>query len=92
MWQLLKISNVSNTLILKHIFWKSQTFFRKMEDRFLAESAEIENAAFPYKTALSQANVKKNIMEGTKWTYHEERSFSSNFFIFFKNFVSFRTS
>ena len=89
MWQLLKILNVSNILILKHIFWKSKTFFRKMEDRFLAESAEIESATFPYKTSLSQANVKKNIMEGTKWTYHEERSFSSNFFIFFKVLLQF---
>ena len=60
-----------------------------MEDHFLAESAEIENATFPYKTSLSQANVKKNIMEGTKWTYHEERSFSSNFFIFFKVLLQF---
>ena len=43
---------------------------------------------FPHKTALPEGNVKTNIMGSTKWTYYEGRSFASNHFIFFENFVS----
>ena len=44
-----------------------------------------EHTSFPYKTAISQANVKKtNRMISTKWTYRKERSFASNQFIFLK--------
>ena len=31
-----------------------------MENRFLVESTEIETAAFPCKTALSEVNIKAN--------------------------------
>ena len=37
---------------------------------------------------LSEANVKINRMVSTKWTYHKERSFSSNYFKFFKKIAS----
>ena len=53
----------------------------------------IESVTYPYKTALSEANVKTNRMGTTKWTYHRERSFVSVYFIFlkvlfqFKNFI-----
>ena len=43
-----------------------KTFFKKLEDRFLAESAKTENASFPYKTAISEDNVKTNRMVGAK--------------------------
>ena len=66
MWQSVEILNVFNTLILKQIFWKTKTFFKKLEDRFLAESAKTESASFPYKTAISEDNVKTNRMVGTK--------------------------
>ena len=66
MWQSVEILNVFNTLILKKIFWKTKTFFKKLEDRFLAESAKTESASFPYKTAISEDNVKTNRMVGTK--------------------------
>ena len=54
-------------------------------DRFLVESTKIKNTSFPYKTAISEANVKTNRIVSTTWTYHEERSFASNYFekIFF---------
>ena len=55
-----------------------QTIFKKLEYRFLVESTKIDNVTFPYKTALSEANVKENRMGRTKWTYHKERSFTSN--------------
>ena len=42
------------------MFWKTKTFFRKLEHFFLVESTNIENASFPYKTAISEANVKAN--------------------------------
>ena len=59
-----------------------QTLFKKLEHRFLVESTKIDNITFPYKTALSEANVKTNRMGSTKLTYHKERSFPSNHFPF----------
>ena len=85
--------NAFNTLTLKPIFSKTITFFKKLEYRFLVESTNIENATFPYKAALSEANVKTNGMGSTKRIYHKERSFANNCLIFskiliqFKNFV-----
>ena len=55
-----------------------QTLFKKLEYRFLVESTKIDNITFPYKAALSEANVKINRMRSTKWTYHKEWSFASN--------------
>ena len=89
MWQSVEILNVFNTLTLKQIFWKTKTFFKKLEYRFLVESTKIENASFPYKTAISEANVKTNKMVTTKWTYQKERSFASNYFIFLDLFFRF---
>ena len=84
MRQSVGILNVCNTLTLKQIFWKTKKFFKKLEYHFLIESRKIENAPFPYKTALSEANVKTNKMVSTKGTYQKERSFASNCFNFLK--------
>ena len=62
MWQWVNSLKVFNTLTLKQISWKKKTFFKKLEYRFLVESTKIKNASFPYKTAISEANVKKNKM------------------------------
>ena len=78
-----KLKNNFNTLTLKQIFWKTKTIL-KLEYRFLVEITKIENASFPYKTAMSEANVKTNKMVTTKWTYQRERSFAGNYFIFWK--------
>ena len=86
MWQ--SVLNVFNTLILIQIFWKTKAFFKKLEYRFLDETTKIENTSFPFKTALSEANVKTNRMATTKWAYRKEWSFSSNYFIFFGKFAS----
>ena len=75
MRQSVEILNVFNTLTLRLIFWKMKTFLKKLEPRFLFESTKIENASFPYKTAISEANVKTNRMVSTKWTYQKERSY-----------------
>ena len=55
-----------------------------MEYRFSAKPTKTEKASFPCKTAISEANVKTNRMVTTKWAYHRERSFASNYFIFLK--------
>ena len=90
MWQSVKILNVFNTLNLTLIFCKRKTFFKKLEYRFLVQSSKIENASFPYKTAISEANVKTNKMVTTKWAYHKERSFASNYLIFLKILFQFK--
>ena len=89
MSQSVKVSNVFNTLTLKQIFWKTKTFFKKLEYRFLVETTKIENTSFPFKTALSEANVKTNRIATTKWTYHKEWSFASSYFISLENLFEF---
>ena len=79
-----KILNVFNTLTLKQIFWKTKTFVKKLEYRFLVQSTKIQNASFLYKIVISEVNVKTNRMVTTKWTYHKERSFASKYIIFLK--------
>ena len=39
-----------------------KSFFKKLENSFLVESTKIENALLPYKTTISEANVKTNRM------------------------------
>ena len=56
-----------------------------MEYHFVVENTKIESTSFPFKTALSGANVKRNRMATTKWTFHKEWSFASNHFIFLEN-------
>ena len=90
MWKSVQILNVFNTLTLKRIFLKTKTLFRKLENRFLVESTKNENASFPYKTATREANIKTSRMLSTKWTYHKERSFARDYFIFLKTLVQFR--
>ena len=90
MWQSGEILKAFNTVTLKQIFWVTDTFIKKLEYRFLAESTKIENASFPYKTTMSEANVKTNRIASTKWTYHKERGFASNSFIFLKVLFQFK--
>ena len=69
MQQSLEILNVLNVVTLEQIFWKTETFSKKLEYRFLGESTKIENTSFPYKTAMSKAIAKTNRMGGTKIHY-----------------------
>ena len=84
----MEVSNVFNILTLKQIFWKTNTFFKKLEYRFLVETSKIENT-FPFKTAPSEANIKTNRMATTKWTFHKEWSFASNYVTFLENLFQF---
>ena len=74
-----------------NFFKNGNLFFKK--NGFLVENTRIENAIFQYKTVQSEANVKTNRMGSTRWIYHKEWSFDSNYFIFseilfqFKNLV-----
>ena len=80
---------------LKHFqYFNFETSFLKNENEYrsLVESTKNENATFPYKTVLAEANAKSNRMGSTKWTYHKELSFASNYFFFKKNCFSLRTS
>ena len=86
MWQSLKILNVFNTLTLKTIFWKTNTFLKRLEYHFLVESNKIENTSFPY----TEANIKTNKMVTTKLSYQKEQSFASNYFIFLKILFQFK--
>ena len=61
-----------------------KTLFKKLEYRSLVENTNIDNITYPYKTALSEANVKTNRLGNIKLTYHKERSFASNHFPFSK--------
>ena len=58
-------------------FLKNENLIQKLGYHFFVESTKIENTTFPYKIALSEANVKTNRMGRTKWRYHKERSFAS---------------
>ena len=80
--------NILNTLALKQTFWKPKAFFNKLEYRFLVESTKIEKASFPFKTAISESNVKTMKMVFTKWAYHKEWSSASNCFTLKKKIVS----
>ena len=71
-------------------FLKNPNPFHKLDYCFLVESTKTENATFSCKTALSEVHVKTNSMGSTKWTYHKERSFASNYFIFSETFFQFK--
>ena len=76
--------NDFSNLTLKQIFQKTTSFFKIPGESFLSESTKIEKATFPYKSALSEANVKTNRMGSAKWSYDKEQSFDSNYTLFYK--------
>ena len=71
------------------IFCKTKAFFIKLEYRFLVETIKIQNTLFSFKTSLLEANVKTNRIDTSKWTYHKEWSFATNYFIFLENLLQF---
>ena len=66
-----------------------KTFFKKLEYRFLVKTTKIENTSLPFKTALSEANVKTNRMATTKLTHHREQNFASKYFTVLENLFQF---
>ena len=74
-------------------FLKNENRFQKnLEYHLFVESTAIENATFPHKTALSEANVKANRMGITKWIHLKEQSFARTILFFWKFCFSLRTS
>ena len=71
------------------IFCKTKSVFIKLEYRFLVETVKIQNTLFSFKTSLLEANVKTNRMATSKWTYHKEWIFATNYFIFLENLLQF---
>ena len=67
-----------------------KTFFKKLEYHFLVERTKIEKASLPYKTAISEANVKTNSMATARWAYHSKQSFANNSFIYLKVLFQFK--
>ena len=49
----------------------------------MVEATKIGNT-FPFKTAVSDTNVKTNRMATSKWTYEKDWSFDNNYLIFGK--------
>ena len=91
MSQSVKVSNVFNTLTLKQIFWKTKTFFKKLEYRFLVETTKIENTSFPFKTALSEANAKTNRTATTKGPITKSGVLPVTTLFYWKIYSSFKT-
>ena len=60
LWQLVKVLNVFNSLTWIQIFWKTNTFFKKLEYSFLVETTMIENTSFPFKTAHKEWSFAGN--------------------------------
>ena len=46
-------------------FLENENLFQKTGVHFLVETTKIENTSFPFKTALSEANVKTNSVANT---------------------------
>ena len=69
-------------------FLENENLLQK--DWVLVESTKIENASFPYKTAISEVNVKTNKVVTIKWTHQNERSCASDYFIFLKILFQFK--
>ena len=67
-----------------------KNFSKKLECWILFEGTKIENTSFPFKTALSEADVKTNSMGTTKWTYYKEWSFANNYFDILENLFQFQ--
>ena len=70
-------------LTLKQIFWKKENFFIKLMEHLILKEIRLKTQQF-HKKETSETNVKTNKIESTKWTYHKEQSFASNYFIFLK--------
>ena len=84
--------DVVNTLTFKQIFLKMKIFFKKLGYRFQTKILRSKTHHFHTKLPCqSEAKFIRNRMRSTKWTYHKERSFARDYFIFSKISFHFRT-
>ena len=47
------------------------TLFKRLEHLFFVKISKTENATFPYKTVLSETNVRTNRMTIKHWTFRK---------------------
>ena len=92
MWQPLEILNDFNTLTFKQIVWKAKTFFKNLSYRFLVESTKIESTSFPYKTDISEANVRQIEWWVQNGTITKNGVLPVTTLVFWKFWFSLRTS
>ena len=72
---------------LQQIFWKTTIFFKNCSTAFLVKSTKTENASLPYKTTISEVNIKTNGMVSKKLTL-KNGFFGSYYFRFLKGISS----
>ena len=69
---------------------QNKNFLKKLQYRLLVERTNNEKASFPYKAAISEANVQTDRIVTTKRAYHREWNFASNSLIFLKVLFQFK--
>ena len=74
--------------ILWNLFSEKRKLFKTLEDCFLVESTKIDNITFPYKTALSEASVKRGVQN---WPITKSRVLPVTIFLFRKFCFSLET-
>ena len=82
MWQLQKILNIFTALALKQVFWKTKSFYEKLECHFLVEISTIENDIFHTKLPC-----QKPMLRQIEWGVQNgpiTKDAFCNYFIFFK--------
>ena len=82
---------VSESKFLKQIFWKTKNFFKKLEYSFLIETNEIENASFPFKTALPETILRQIEWQLQNGPITKGGVLPVSLLFFGENFFSFRT-
>ena len=71
-------------------YFRNSLPFERSACFYVTICENVENRSFQYKTAIQEANIKTNRIVTTKWTYHKERSFASNYYIFLKILFQFK--
>ena len=66
-----------------------KNFSKKLEYRLLVETTNIEKASIPFKTALSEANVKTNRMATTNGPITKSRGLPVTTSFFLENLFQF---
>ena len=83
----LKVSNVFNTLTLKQISGKRKPFSKNWSPVFQLKPLRSKTHHFHPKLLYQKPMLKTNKMATTKLTYHKERSFAINYFIFLEHLL-----
>ena len=65
---------------------------KKLDYRLLVEATKIQNTSFPFKTALSEANVKTNRMATTNGPIAKSGVLPVTTYFFWEIWSSFKTS